>query len=110
MGISRMKDELHAKLWQPQVLQLSALKARGLDDFWSAVTRFRELQTANGRLAARRHAQDHAWMWERIDAGLKDRFRHHPDVRAALPDLAREVRGGTMAASVAARRLLDLFH
>lgn len=99
-----------AKLWQPQVLQLSALKARGLDDFWSAVSRFRELQTANGRLAARRHAQDHAWMWERIDAGLKDRFRHHPDVRAALPALAAEVRGGTVAASVAARRLLDLFH
>lgn len=97
-------------LWHPQVLQLSALKARGLEEFWAAVTRFREMQTGNGHLAARRHAQDQAWMWERIDAGLKDRFRHHPAVRAALPALTDEVRGGRVAASVAARRLLDLFH
>jgi LAO/AO transport system kinase len=97
------------KLWHPQVLQLSALKSRGIGEFWAAITRFRELQTANGRLAARRHAQDQAWMWERIDAGLKERFRHHPEVRAALPQMTSEVRGGTLAASVAARRLLDLF-
>ena len=97
-------------LWHPQVLQLSALKSRGIAEFWAAITRFRELQTANGRLVARRHAQDQAWMWERIDAGLKDRFRHHPAVRAALPQMTAEVRGGTLAASVAARRLLDLFH
>ncbi|NRF67375.1 methylmalonyl Co-A mutase-associated GTPase MeaB [Aquincola sp. S2] len=98
------------KLWHPQVLQLSALKSRGLDEFWAAVTHFRELQTANGKLTERRHAQDHAWMWERIDAGLKSRFRHHPAVREALPELSREVRAGRIAASVAARRLLDLFH
>ena len=31
---------------------------------------------ASGALAAaRRHAQDEAWMWERIDAGLRQRFR-----------------------------------
>jgi LAO/AO transport system kinase len=98
------------KLWHPQVLQLSALKSRGIDEFWAAISRFRELQTANGRLVARRHTQDQAWMWERIDAGLKDRFRHHPSVRSALPELTSEVRGGRVAASVAARRLLDLFH
>ena len=96
--------------WHPQVLQLSALKGLGLPEFWAAVSRFRELQAANGRLAARRHAQDQAWMWERIDAGLKERFRHHPAVRAALPVLSDEVRAGRVAASVAARRLLDLFH
>jgi len=97
-------------VWHPQVLQLSALKALGLAEFWQAVQHFRELQSANGRFEARRHAQDQAWMWERIEAGLKDRFRHHPDVQAALPQLADDVRAGRVAASVAARRLLDLFH
>jgi len=97
-------------LWHPEVIQLSALKGSGLAEFWAAVTRFRTLQTANGRLAARREQQDQAWMWERIDAGLKQRFRAHPAVQAALPDLADEVRAGRVAASVAARRLLDLFH
>ena len=49
-------------------------------------------------------------MWERIDAGLKARFRAHPAVRDQLATLKAEVRDGTLAASVAARRLLDLFH
>ncbi|HET9646032.1 MAG TPA: methylmalonyl Co-A mutase-associated GTPase MeaB [Burkholderiaceae bacterium] len=96
--------------WHPQVLQLSALKAEGLDDFWRAVQHFKRLQVASGRLDERRHAQDQAWMWERIDAGLKARFRQHPDVKAELPALSDDVRAGRIAASVAARRLLDLFH
>jgi LAO/AO transport system kinase len=91
-----------------QVLQLSALKAEGIDAFWQAVDAFRTARQADGRLEARRHAQDEAWMWERIDAGLRQRFRQHPAVRAALPSAAREVTAGTLAASVAARRLLDL--
>jgi LAO/AO transport system kinase len=99
-----------ATAWQPQVLQLSALKATGLDDFWNAVTRFRELQQAGGRLAARRHAQDRDWMWERIEAGLHQRFGDHPAVRAALPGVTDEVRAGRLAPSVAARRLLDLLN
>ncbi|MBK6862179.1 MAG: methylmalonyl Co-A mutase-associated GTPase MeaB [Ideonella sp.] len=97
-----------ATQWQPQVLQLSALRATGIDDFWRAVTRFRALQEAGGRFAARRHAQDRDWMWERIEAGLHQRFNDHPAVRAALPGVTDEVRAGRLAASVAARRLLDL--
>lgn len=104
-------DHAHgAHAWQPQVLQMSALHGQGLAEFWTAVTRYRELQTASGALADRRHRQDQAWMWERIDAGLKERFRHQPAVRAALPGVTDDVRAGRVAASVAARRLLDLFH
>ncbi|MBL8327316.1 MAG: methylmalonyl Co-A mutase-associated GTPase MeaB [Rubrivivax sp.] len=96
-------------VWHPQVLRLSALKATGLVEFWQAVTRFRELQTANGRLQQRRTEQDQAWMWERIEAGLRQRFKTHAAVSDALPKMAEEVRSGRVAASVAARRLLDLF-
>jgi len=56
------------------------------------VSRYRQSQTASGRLAARRHAQDEAWMWERIDAGLKSRFRAHAAVRELLAPLSAEVR------------------
>ena len=97
-------------VWQPQVLQLSALKGSGLTEFWQVTTRFRELQTASGRLTERRHAQDQAWMWERIEAGLRQRFKAHPAVRAALPQVSAEVQAGQLAASVAARRLLDLMN
>ncbi|HET9977541.1 MAG TPA: methylmalonyl Co-A mutase-associated GTPase MeaB [Burkholderiaceae bacterium] len=98
-----------ASVWHPRVLQLSALKATGLAEFWQVVEHFRALQTANGRLQQRRREQDQAWMWERIDAGLRQRFRAHAAVRAALPGVVDDVRHARLAASVAARRLLDLF-
>ena len=111
-GLHGNPDHLHhdTAVWHPEVLQISALKGQGLDPFWDALTRFRSLQTANGRLAARRHAQDQAWMWERIEAGLRQRFRNDPAVRDALPRLTDDVRAGRVAASVAARRLLDLMN
>jgi LAO/AO transport system kinase len=96
--------------WQPQVLQVSALAGGGIEAFWREVERFRAAAAVGERLAARRREQDEAWMWERIDAGLKARFRTHPQVRAALPDCSAQVRAGRLAASAAARRLLELFH
>jgi LAO/AO transport system kinase len=96
------------KLWHPQVLQLSALKSRGIGEFWDAITRFRELQTANGRLAARRHAQDQAWMWERIRSGLLEKFLCQPGVRTALRQCEADVRNGLIAPSAAARALLNI--
>ncbi len=111
--LGRHGDPAHAvhdaAVWQPQVMQLSALKGTGLAGFWAAISRFRSLQTANGRLAERRHRQDQAWMWALIDAGLKQRFKRHAAVREALPALTQDVHDGHVAASVAARRLLDLF-
>ena len=91
-----------------QVLQLSALKGGGFADFWQNVSAFRAQVQSSGALLDRRHAQNKAWMWERIEAGLRQRFRQHPAVREALPQLTDDVRAGRVAASVAARRLLDL--
>jgi len=94
------------KNWHPKALQLSALKGQGVDDFWAAVTEFASLQKANGKMEMRRHQQSLAWMWERIDAGLKQAFRQNPKVRELLPKLEHQVREGRIAASTAARNLL----
>ena len=119
-GMHGHPDRAHhdQSIWQPTVLQLSALKAigmkrptdaaGGLSAFWAAVQTFRDLQTRNGQLAARRTQQTQAWMWERIEAGLKSRFRAHPAVQAALPAALEAVLAGRLAASVAARQLLEL--
>ena len=93
--------------WQPKVLQLSALKGQGIDQFWAAAQSFAQLQKSNGRLAARREKQSLDWMWERIDAGLKRAFKQHPQVQALLPQMQAEVAAGTLAASTAARNLLS---
>lgn len=92
--------------WQPQVLQLSALKGEGVDRFWAAVSRFRQLRQTSGELADRRRHQARTWMWERIESGLRQDFRQHPQVQALLPQLTDEVEQGSLPASAAARRLL----
>jgi len=94
--------------WQSRVLTLSAITGAGLAEFWQAASDFRDQQAASGRLAARRHQQDEAWMGERIEALLHERFRSQPQVAAALPQLTAQVRAGRVAASVAARRLIDM--
>ena len=93
--------------WHPQVIQLSALHNKGVDAFWASVTQFKTMQTANGRLAGRRQQQSLSWMWERIDAGLKQAFRKNPTVRAMLPALLAQVANGSLPASTAARNLLS---
>jgi LAO/AO transport system kinase len=96
--------------WQPRVLRLSAVSGQGLTEFWAAVSDFHRLREASGELAQRRREQDEAWMWERIEALLHERFRDHPLVAAALPEMRENVRTGRVAASVAARRLIDLLN
>ncbi|MDB5893605.1 MAG: ATPase/protein kinase [Rhodoferax sp.] len=100
--------EAFDRQWHPKVLQLSALHQRGVDAFWAAVTEFRQTQSANGRHATRREQQALAWMWERIEGGLKSAFRAHSGVRAALPALSRAVVAGDAVPSAAARQLLAL--
>ena len=94
------------KYWQPQVIRLSALLGQGVDVFWAAVCQFQTLQTANSLFHTRRQNQSLAWMWERIDAGLKHAFKQNPTVREALPKLTVAVQAGELAASTAARNLL----
>ena len=102
-------NERHdASFWQPKVLQISALERTGVDGFWAAVSEFNTLQLANGKRDKRRQQQNLAWMWQRIDAGLKHAFRQNPGVQALLHHMLAEVAGGRIAASTAARNLLEV--
>ena len=107
LGMHGNPDHAHmGALWQPRVVQISALLGQGVEGFWDAVTSYRDMQTTNGRLALRREKQALAWMWERIDHGLKLAFRQHPAVRDMLPQVQSDVATGKLAASTAARNLL----
>ena len=95
--------------WHPKVVKISALLGQGVDAFWAAVSEFKGLQVNNGRFDMRRQQQALSWMWERIDAGLKQTFRAQPRVQALLPDLSQQVGAGQLAASTAARQLLSAY-
>ena len=96
--------------WQPPVLTVSALRGEGLDEFWQAVEGFCQPRVAKGEFEARRRRQATAWMWQIIDSGLRARFRDHPAIKAALPDLAQAVEAGTTTPGAAAHRLLAMLN
>ena len=95
------------EFWHPTVMTLSALEGKGVPELWDKVTHFEKLQRANGKFESRRKEQAGAWMWDRIDTGLKTAFENNAAVQELLPILIAQVNQGTMAASVAARRLLE---
>jgi LAO/AO transport system kinase len=111
LGMHGNPDNMHHNetQWHPKVVKISALLGQGVDAFWAAVSEFKGLQVNNGRFGMRRQQQALAWMWERIDAGLKQTFRAQPRVQALLPDLSQQVGAGQLAASTAARQLLSAY-
>jgi LAO/AO transport system kinase len=99
----------NTEVWHPKVVQLSALLGQGVDAFWTAVGEFQTIQKQNGRFTERRQNQALSWMWERIDAGLKQNFRAQPRVQTLLPQLSQQVAAGQLAASTASRQLLSAY-
>jgi LAO/AO transport system kinase len=94
--------------WQPPVLLASAARGQGIAEFWQAVAAHRAALDGAGELADKRRHQSLDWMAQLIDSGLRARFREHPAVRQALPEMTRAVEAGTMTPAAAAQRLLDL--
>ncbi|MEO8312464.1 MAG: methylmalonyl Co-A mutase-associated GTPase MeaB [Caldimonas sp.] len=93
----------------PRVLSTCALAADQVAEVWRAIATFRAAQEQGGAFHERRRGQSLAWLWERVDAGLRDAFRSHPQVRAQLDDTLAAVDSGKLPVSVAARRLLAAF-
>lgn len=93
----------------PRVLQVSALKADGIAALWDAIVAQRDARQASGDWAARRREQSLAWMWERIQAGLRQAFVAHPGMAERLEAATADVREGRTPPSTAARQLLAAF-
>lgn len=90
-------------------MQINCLLGTGLEDFWAAMQEYQRLENTNGRIVTHRREQAHAWMWERIHAGLKQAFDQHPQVAAQIGSVTQQVLDGQLPASTAARQLLGVF-
>ena len=96
-----------SKNWAPPVIALSALHKEGIVEFWEQVEKYQAALTPTGEFAARRQHQSLSWMWQLIDSGLRQHFRHHPRVQENLPALTRSVERGHTTPAAAAYALLD---
>ncbi len=95
--------------WAPRAMPSSALDPAQVAAVWAVAEAFRAAQSASGAGLERRRLQGRAWLWERIDAGLRQAFRSHPQVRSGLSDTLAAVDDDQLPVSVAARRLLAAF-
>ena len=98
----------HAHATQ-RVMKVSALKFSGIEPVWAALTALRAEREASGAWSAKRREQSLAWMWERIQSGLKQAFVTNPAVKGQLEAATAAVRDGRTPASTAARQLLAAF-
>lgn len=81
--------------------------AADVEALWSDICEFRRALHVSGRLETRRGDQHLAWMWERIETAMMERFRVHPAVAERLPTIVDAVRAGRISVSEAAGHLLD---
>ena len=93
--------------WSPPVVTCSALHEVGLDTLWAQVELHRAKLSASGELDDKRRQQQVDWMWASVDDRLLSRLHHAPGVKRLAPRLEREVREGTLTATLAAQRILD---
>ncbi len=92
--------------WRAEVLKVSALENRGMEEVWDAIGRYRLALTESGTFRRQRAEQAVRWMWAEVEASLLADLTRRDDVAGLAKDLEAEVARGDLAATVAARRLL----
>lgn len=102
---------MHGKdaAWTPPVLSCSARESTGLELVWERLEQHRALLDSAGRLADKRREQQVGWTWAMVRDELLGRLYAHPAVRTAAPDLERQVRDGSLTATLAAEHILKAF-
>ncbi|MEU9454389.1 methylmalonyl Co-A mutase-associated GTPase MeaB [Streptomyces sp. NPDC048277] len=102
---------MHGKdpFWTPPVLSCSARESTGLELVWERLEQHRALLESTGRLTDKRREQQVGWTWAMVRDELLGRLYAHPAVRAAAPGLERQVRDGSLTATLAAEHILKAF-
>lgn len=94
--------------WQPQVLLISGLWNKGLDELWAAIKRHRDMMQGSGAFDAKRRDQAVAWMRALIEDRLRGVIRDNAGIKPRLDALEGEVRAGRKLPAVAAEEVLLL--
>jgi LAO/AO transport system kinase len=95
--------------WKVPAVKVSSLTGSGLEALWSHVERHRAQTEASGAFDRLRKDQLLRWMWQMVESELFDTLKNHPQVRAQVPELQRQVHDGELTATLAAQRILAAF-
>ncbi len=93
----------------PEVMAISALERRGLDEVANAIAERDRAMVASGARARRRAAQAKAALWSELAEGLVERLKNDQTLKPVLARLEAQVAAGGLSPSKAARLGLAAF-
>jgi LAO/AO transport system kinase len=94
--------------WEPPVVPVSALEARGMDRIWTIVTEHRDALMQSGELERKRADQRQRWFSGLLEEGMKARFLGREAIARAIEDKRRAIDAGTATPTSAARQVLAM--
>jgi LAO/AO transport system kinase len=95
-------------LWEPPVITVSALEARGMDDIWKIIGDHRACLSSAGDLERKRASQRQRWFKSLLEEGIERRFLARADVASAVSEAERAIDALATTPTAAARRVLSL--
>lgn len=96
--------------WMPKVLCYSGFYGYGVKEVWDMIFEYFDFVKENGYFDIRRHQQNKYWMYETIEADLRNNFYNNPLIAKRLVEAERMVQQGEKTSFMAAHKLLDDFY
>lgn len=95
--------------WIPKVLTCSAIDKSGISDIWNLILQYISFTTDNAFFEKNRLDQSKYWMYESVNAALKERFYNDKNVKLKIKNLEADIALNKISSFVAANKLLDLY-
>lgn len=95
--------------FKPRVYTTSATEGTGLSDLWNGIEDYMKFTKHNKTFQAKRAKQAKYWMFETIDAHLRDSFYNNPIIESRLSDFESQVLKQKKSSFVAAKELLGIY-
>ena len=95
--------------WTTQAVTASSMTGEGVPELWELIGKFTSTTEASGFFDERRRIQSRDWIHALVADYLTSLFNSHPRIKEILPDLEAAVMNGTLPATTAAMKLLEVF-
>ena len=95
--------------WKPRVYTTSAVEGTGLMELWNGVEDFLKFTKSNDYFGRKRAQQSKYWMYESVNARLRDDFYRDPVIEPLLPVYEERVLENKISSFEAASELLEKY-
>lgn len=96
--------------WRPKVYTTSSTEETGLLELWNGIEDFLKFTKSNGYFEQNRSQQAKYWMYETINAELRDSFFKSDFIERLIPEVEGRVLRDEISSFAAAKELLDVYY